>query len=201
MAGDLLAEPLDKYKVVYCVNLPAPREEIAQRLRNYVAGGGNLVWICGDNVVPEAYNQMNKAAGGQLLPAPLLDVRAANVRAGRDAWHVNFLDRRHPALSHLVEPPAIYESVLVYKHVAMDAAHAPDAWILAKLDDGQPLLAQRNVEQGKVLMLGVAAQTGWTNLPLRPIFMPLLVRLSFDLAGAEQTAPPGTGRCPANIAT
>ena len=27
---------------------------------------------------------------------------------------------------------------------------------------------------------------GWSNLPLRPIFLPLVTRLTFDLAGAEQ---------------
>jgi hypothetical protein len=187
VADDLSAEPLDKYKVVFCVNLPAPGEEIARRLRDYVAGGGNLVWMCGDNVAPEAYNQMNRAAGGELLPAPLADVRAARGQAGRDSWHVNFLDRRHPALARLVEPPALYESILVYQYVSMDVAAAPDAWVLARLDDGQPLLAQRSVGEGKVLLLGAGAQVGWSNLPLRPIFPPLLVGLTFDLAGAEMS--------------
>ena len=68
-------EPLANYKVIFCVNLPAPDADVAQRLRDYVAQGGNLVWIAGDNVDAEAYNQMNEQAGDQLLPAPLVDVR------------------------------------------------------------------------------------------------------------------------------
>jgi hypothetical protein len=35
-------------------------------------------------------------------------------------------------------------------------------------------------------MLATSGHVGWTNLPLRPIFLPLLVRLTFELAGAEQ---------------
>ena len=81
-AADLLGEPLEKYSVSICVNLPAPEGEAADRLRNYVANGGNLVWICGENVDPTAYNRMNEAAGGQLLPAPLGKVRAADVAGG-----------------------------------------------------------------------------------------------------------------------
>ena len=48
-------------------------------------------------------------------------------------------------------------------------------------------MAQKNVLRGSVLMLGTSAHVGWTNLPLRPIFLPLLARLTFELAGMEQT--------------
>jgi hypothetical protein len=75
---------------------------------------------------------------------------------------------------------------LVYKHVRLDAEAATGAWVMARLDDGEPLLVQRHVEQGTVTMLGTSAHVGWTNLPVRPFFMPLLVRLTRELAGAEQ---------------
>jgi hypothetical protein len=68
----------------------------------------------------------------------------------------------------------------------MAADKSPDAWVLARLDDGEALLVQRKVERGQVLMLGTGAVVGWSNLPLRPIFLPLLTRLVFHLAGAEQ---------------
>jgi len=229
-AGDLLGEPLSDYKVIFCVNLPALPSETAERLRAYVAGGGNLVWICGDNVEPAAYNQMDQQAAGQLLPAPLLDVRTAVATRGlsqfsrsengtvplvsqfsrsengtvpfggengtvplapladanRDSWQIGFLDREHPALRPLAEPAALYQSVLVYKHVRMDPKGTSGVWVLARLDDGEPLLAQRDVGRGKVLLLGTSAHVGWSNLPLRPIFLPLLVQLTYHLAGVEQ---------------
>jgi len=220
-AGDLLGEPLSDYKVVFCVNLPAPPSDTAERLRAYVAGGGNLVWICGDNVEPVAYNQMDQQAAGQLLPAPLLDIRTAGASRGlsqfsrsengtvplvsqfsrsengtvplapladadRDSWQISFLDREHPALRPLAEPAALYQSVLVYKHVRMDTKGTSGVWVLARLDDGEPLLAQRDVGRGKVLFLGTSAHVGWSNLPLRPIFLPLLVQLTYHLAGVEQ---------------
>jgi hypothetical protein len=185
VAGDLISEPLEKYKVVFCVNLPALGADAAERLRSYVAGGGNVVWICGDNVNPEAYNLMNEEAKGGLLPAPLADVRVPGPQDNRDSWHVSFLDKKHPALSHLVEPASLYESVLVYKHVRM-AAGQGGTWVLARLDDGEPLLVQRKVEKGRALMLGTSAHVNWSNLPLRPIFLPLVARLTFDLAEAEQ---------------
>jgi hypothetical protein len=96
------------------------------------------------------------------------------------------LDRKHRALEYLAEPPSLYQSVLVYQHVRMDAANAAGAGVLARLDDGEPILVQRRIGRGSVTMLGTGAHVGWTNLPLRPIFLPLVTRLTFDLAGSEQ---------------
>jgi hypothetical protein len=186
LVGDLASEPLSNYKVIICVNLPAPNADVAQRLRNYVVEGGNLMWIAGDDVNPEAYNQMNEQVRDQLLPAPLVDVRKAGAKDNRDSWHINYLDKQYPALSHFVEPASMYESVLVYKHVRMATAESGEARVLARLDDGEPLLVTRKVEGGNVLMLGTGVHVNWTNLPLRPIFLPLIARLMFELSGIEQ---------------
>jgi hypothetical protein len=200
-AGDLEKEPLEKYRVLFCVNLPALNAEAAERLAAYLAGGGNIVWICGDNVKPEAYNRMNEQAAGRLLPAPLVDVREPLAAKGtvpfsqtqksgqspdrRDSWHVSFLDKKHPALSGLAEPASLYESVLVFKHVRMKGG-VGTGHVLARLDDGEPFLIQRKVGNGKTLMLGTSAQVNWSNLPLRTIFLPLVNRLTLDLAKVGQ---------------
>jgi hypothetical protein len=186
-AKDLVGEPLNAYAVVYCVNLPPLDADAAERLRQYVESGGHIVWICGDNVQPDAYNQMNQTAKMGLLPAPLLDVRTAGAEQGKDSWAVAFLDKKHKALAFLTEPASLYQSVLVYKHVRMDVKAAADAWVLSRLDDGEPLLVTRKIQRGSVTLLGTSAHVGWTNLPLRPIFLPLLARLTFELAGAEQS--------------
>ena len=184
--GDLLTEPLSTFTAIYCVNVPALDADIAERLRSYVGHGGNLVWICGENVVPEEYNRMNDEAQKALLPAPLLDVRAAGPTVGRDAWHVSFLDKTHHALRHLAEPASLYESILVEKHVRMDTKAAGNAKVLLGLDDGEGLLVQRRVQRGTVILLGTTAHKTWTNLPLRPIFVPMFTLMTFEMAGIEQ---------------
>ncbi|MFZ1932910.1 MAG: BatA and WFA domain-containing protein [Thermoguttaceae bacterium] len=185
LANELTKQPLEKFKVLFCVNLPALDAQAADRLAAYVAGGGRVVWLCGDNVRPDAYNAMNQQAGGQLLPTALAEVRTPSPKGDRDSWHVGFLDKKHPALTRLVEPASLYESVLVYKHVRMSADGR--AWVMARLDDAEPLLVQRNVGKGLVLMLGTSVQVNWSNLPLRTIFLPLVTQLTFDLADVEQT--------------
>ncbi|MDY0168734.1 MAG: BatA and WFA domain-containing protein [Thermoguttaceae bacterium] len=186
VAADLGSEPLAGYKAVFCVNLPAPGDEAARRLADYVSAGGNLFWICGDNVQPDSYNRVNALIDGRLLPTTILDVRAPGPEDDRDAWQVASLDQEHPALRQLMEPPSLYQSILVYRYVRLDTAAAPEARVLARLDGGDALLAERNVGRGKVHWLGTSAHVGWTNLPLRPIFLPMLARMIFDMAGAEE---------------
>ncbi len=186
-ADELVSEPLGNYTAVFCVNLEAPDADVAARLQDYVTGGGNLIWISGDNVEPEAYNEMNETAARQLLPAAMLDIRVPGEDDDRDSWTIGMLDKTHRALVHLAEPASLYISVLVYKHIRLDTASSPAARVMARLDDGEALLVQQRVEQGTVTLLGTSTHVGWTNLPLRPIFLPLLARLTFDLAGAEQS--------------
>jgi hypothetical protein len=185
LVDELAKHPLSNFKVIFCVNLPALDVQTGERLADYVAGGGRVVWICGDNVEPEAYNKMNQQAGSRLLPVAISDVRTPSQQGKRDSWHVSFLDKKHPALGRLVEPASLYESVLVYKHVRMAAGEG--AWVMARLDDTEPVLVQRSVGEGLVLMLGTSVQLGWSNLPLRTIFLPLVTQLTFDLADVEQT--------------
>ncbi len=186
VVSELGREPLSDYTAVFCVNLKAPGADVAERLRSYVEAGGNLVWICGENVNPDEYNRMNEESKRQLLPAKLLGVRAADPAQGRDSWNIAYLDEKHPALRQLNDPPSLYQSVLVYKHVRIDAKQAGLA-VLARLDGGEPLLVQRQVGRGNVVMLGTSGHVGWSNFPLRPLFLPLLARMTFQFAGAEQT--------------
>jgi len=180
--GDLLGEPLDRYKAIFCVNLPALDAESAERLRAYLVAGGRVVWIAGDRVEPEAYNRMNRRAKGQLLPVSLGEVRRLQPGDSRDSWHIERLDPSFPALGRLVEPPSLYESVLVYQYIAAVPDPLQSARELARLDAGEPLMVLGGVERGKTLWFGAAMHANWSNLPLRPIFLPLVVRLTLELA-------------------
>jgi hypothetical protein len=182
-AENLVAEPLHHHAVVFLVNLPAPDAAVAGKLRDYVEAGGHLFWVCGDNVDPDAYNRMNEKADYSLLPATLGLLREA--AAGKESWKVAALDRDHPALRGLTEPPSLYQSVVVHRHFPLTVKEGVGARVLAQLEGEQPLLVEQRVGRGSVLLLGTGAHVDWTNLPLRPIFLPLMARLTFRLAGAE----------------
>ncbi len=184
LPGALTSAPLRDYAIVFCVNLPALDAPYAARLRDYVRGGGHVVWICGDNVEAGLYNGMNQSAGGELLPVSL--TRRRESESSQDGgWNIGWIDVAHPALAAFAQPQSLYQSVLVSKYIAVDAVDQSLAKVLAKLDDGDPLLIERPVGSGSVLFLGTSVHVAWSNLPLRPLFLPLLARLTFYLADAN----------------
>ena len=70
---------------------------------------------------------------------------------------------------------------------------------LIKLNDGQPLLAEQAVGTGSVLLFGTGIHVDWTNLPLKPLFLPLLARLTLHLAGAETERTMGLAGAPVTL--
>ncbi|MEO8495273.1 MAG: BatA and WFA domain-containing protein [Planctomycetota bacterium] len=184
--GSLASEALAAYSIIYCVNLPAVEAPLANRLRDYVRGGGHLVWICGGNVDPVAYEAMNQQASNELLPIRLLSVREPTIDQP-DGWRVGFLDPSYPAFAPLCEPASLYQSILVKQHIEMAPAEEGKVTVLARLDNGDPLLVERAIGSGSVLLLGTSVHVDWSNLPLRPIFLPLVAGLTFHLASAEAT--------------
>lgn len=52
-----------------------------------------------------------------------------------------------------------------------------DAVVLLKLTDDTPLLAKLAVEKGVVYQWSVRANDSWSNLPVRPVYWPLMQRL------------------------
>ncbi len=185
-AKDLAGATLQDYAVVYCVNLPALDDEAAGKLRQYVEGGGHVFWFCGENVQPAAYNAMNQKAQSRLLPCPLLEVRTAQSAAGRDSWRIGFIDEKDRALAPLVRPEPLYQSVLIYKYVAMSPLasrqcrtpqqarclshsarlshlarprHPASRSLPGSTRRGEPLLVQRKEGRGSVTMLGTARRS------------------------------------------
>jgi hypothetical protein len=127
---------------------------------------------------------MNVMADRDLLPATIEDLRQP-LPGGVESWHVGFLDKDYPPLGPLIEPASLYQSILVMKHFPMAENARGMGRVLARLDNGQPLLAERPLGTGSVLLLGTGVHVDWTNLPVKPIFLPLVTRLTLHLAGTE----------------
>ena len=186
LKDELLSEPLQSYATVICVNLPVPERETAERLIQYVERGGNLIWTGGDNIVSEDYNELNAEFEGKLIPVPLLPMQTPDLDSGRDSWHIDMLDGNYPPFRNLVSPRELYTRTLISKRVPFDMTNSPLP-ALARMDDGQALIVQRRVGNGTITMFGTGVHMSWSNFPTRPIFVPMMNQLIFQLAGIEQT--------------
>jgi hypothetical protein len=173
-------EPLSSFAALWCVDLRSPDESAVAALRQYVTAGGTLVWVCGPNTDPPALTATMADSG--LLPGPLR-LPAADEPRGR---HWGFLDSSQPVLAELDTPPSLYLGVTVERYVALQLEKASETRVLARLDNGAPMLTVQILGHGQVWWLLCGAHANWTTLPLRPIFVPLVNRLVLQSARRER---------------
>ena len=186
LKDELLTEPLQNYSAVICVNLPAPDRDAAERLVQYVEKGGNLIWTSGDNVEAEDYNQLNTELDGKLIPLPLKPKQTPDLESGQDSWNIDMLDGSYPPFRNLTSPRELYTRTLISKRIPFEMTDS-SLPVLARLNDGEALIVQRQVGNGTITMLGTGVYVSWSNLPTRPMFVPMMNQLVFQLAGIEQT--------------
>ena len=67
--------------------------------------------------------------------------------------------------------------------------------MLARLDDGEPLLVQGKFGKGTFTLLGTDLHS-WSTLPRKQIFTPLIALLTFNLSGVEQAKREGVAGVP-----
>ncbi|MBM4020048.1 MAG: VWA domain-containing protein [Planctomycetes bacterium] len=167
---------LDQYEAVFLNNVGGLAPAAVKALADYAARGRTLVVFGGPNVAPAEYNRlfMDGAAGGGLLPARLKE-RVGDAVLKTTVEKVTQVQGRSPYLEDLVESADIYQGILVYEYLRTDGAPA-DA-VLARLGGGDPFLLYKPFGEGHVLLFAVPATADWSNLPIRNLFLPLMMRI------------------------
>lgn len=79
---------------------------------------------------------------------------------------------------------ADFSSVAITRYRSLEARDS--AQVIARLDDGAPLLVERSVGSGRVLMWAGTLDAAWNDLPFHPLFVPYVHQLARrSLAGRE----------------
>jgi hypothetical protein len=155
-------------------------EALEQRVR---AGAGAVVFL-GDGLhVPFYQQKLHRPLqpGEGLLPAPLhaaepWRLSQTGTLTGLRWEHPLFAPLRDPVLSDL-------QQARFRKHAAFSAAPGADDIVLARIDDGEPALIERRLGAGRVLVWNTSADDGWSDLPRRRSFVPLVDRMLSYLTG------------------
>ncbi len=165
--AEFLNQRLQDYACVLLANVPRVSDLWVERLRRYVTDGGGLILFLGDRVDAASYNPM---LGGDLLPGTLGDVveSAEGVRVRR-------YDGTHPVFHALADYVNV-ERTRVERFFGVSPAEGTG--VLAELESG-PLLLERKVGAGIVLLWTSSADMDWNNLPARPFFLPLLHQMVY----------------------
>ncbi|HEB54442.1 MAG TPA: hypothetical protein ENI87_14415, partial [bacterium] len=178
---------LDAFDLIWLCNVQAPTTEAADRLEQFVAGGGGLAITCGSLVDAPRYNEVLWRDGKGLLPLPIGEVDGDPDRPEKAVLTLpdHALCRGVEELFELVLP----KWTLVYRWLTLKEPAGHEAAVVARIraPDGPPLIATRSYggSGGEVALFAVTADKFWWNLPETDLFLVLTLQLHRSAARAE----------------
>ncbi len=170
-AAEFSATRLTGIRAVVLAGVPPLSAETATALDHFVRNGGGL-WV-----FPAAGDVTSGDPLAALLPA---EIGTATPQAAAAITPAG------PPYSHLIaslwEDPSngTLTSIIIRRHIPLtlrpsaDATEKPE--VVVKLADGSPLLVARPLGRGRILQSAIPADTVWSDIPILPVFVPLVQR-------------------------
>jgi len=176
------SQRLADYQAVVLANVPNLRAERVAALQSYVQQGGGLVIFLGDKMIPRAFNARMTENGAQLLPATLKALANPQDDEGV-AMEVEMTG--HPVARGLEAVPAeLLNAARFFQYFRTDVAKGGRT-ILRMAGTGDPLLVEKTLGRGHVLLFTSTADREWTNLAVNPIYPILLQQMVTYLTRQE----------------
>src|SRR5215468_10425345 len=179
-AGSVNPADLGGYRVIILNDAPV-NQAMAAGLVKFVEGGGGLVIAAGPHTEPAAFNQVFQ----NFAPAKLGE--AVRLTGGRGADYV--------VMSEIKTDHPIFEVFKRSGRLAMAhffgyvrATGGEGAGVIARFEDGSPALIEATRGGGKLLLFTSALDTSWNDLPLTPIYLPLVRQMARYLGEREERA-------------
>ena len=176
--GNLNPADIDKYRVVIINDAAGVTQELATALKGFTARGGGLILAAGKHTDAAEFNRVL----GSLSPARVADVVQA--RGGYSL--ISDMSMDHPVFGAFKKGGHM-APIRVYAYHKLDLDDRATA--LATLDDASPLIIEGLSGSGKVLLVGTTLDNAWTDLPITPVFLPLIHQVLDYLVG--RGAPSG----------
>ena len=170
---ELPSQKLETFDVVVLANVPDIRQAQVDEIMNFVQEGGGLVVFLGDKVNATLMNARLKRGDVTLLPGELKEQVGPPTDAG-EGRPLAAADAQHAMARALaVLPQALVNEARVYRFYKV--ALAPEGRAILKVAGvDAPLLAEKMIGRGKVLLFTTTADRAWTNLPAHPAYPILL---------------------------
>lgn len=178
--SELSRTRLANYDVVALCNLREVDRNQAAKLLSYVEAGGGLLITLGDQTDREKTNR----SMGALLPQPLRGVISASAPGtSTSALHFGQVDGAHPLVASIwSQKNHGLTAANFWRVYRLQPSNRPGRQVLVSFDDGTPALVEARLGKGRSLLFTSTIDRDWTDLPIRPGFLPLIQQLTKYLA-------------------
>ena len=169
-------DDLRRASVVVLNDLVVPAA-LGRRLTRFVEDGGGLLVATG----PRAVWPLDADVLPAVLGAPVDRTRG-------DAARVGTLEYGHPVFEPFRAPRSgDFAAARIYGYRAVKPG--PAGQVLARFDGGAPALIERRAWGGRVLLWASTLDLAWSDLPLKPVFLPFVHQAMRHLAAYSEPAP------------
>jgi hypothetical protein len=175
-ASRLTSATFDKRSVVIFNDTALPPGAGGGVLKRFVERGGGVLVVAGEHT-----SWLNEDA--DLLPGKLGAV--VDRISGRSAT-LGYRDYSHEVFEVFKAPRSgDFTSAHIFRYRALTPD--PASRVLARFDDGGVAVAEKRTGAGRVIVWTSTLDDSWTDLALKPIYLPLVHQLVRYLARYEQT--------------
>jgi hypothetical protein len=185
--GALAGASLGAVDVVVLVGPTSASPAAATALGRFVAAGGGVLAFPGDPV--DALNPVLAALGGGRITGALGTLGGASIGG------LASTDLDHPLFSGVFDTATPTVESPDVRRAARYVPGRGDEQTLMQLAAGPPLLHEIRHGAGRALLVGVAPDPAWSDLPERGLFVPLVARsVAYLAAGSsvgDRAAPDG----------
>jgi len=179
-AAGLKNRDLDDIDVIILADLPSLGGDQLASLDRFVRQGGGLMILLGNRIDHHFYNDHLLA---RLCPAAIEEALGSPTQ--RSSYlTIDRIDGDHPVFQIFQrDGETSFSSPRFF--MAYDVAPGEQVSTLASFNNGSPALLESRTGRGRVLFMATAVDPGWTDLPVRGAFIPLLHRSVHYLATAQ----------------
>jgi len=174
--GNLSDADLSQASVVVLNDVAVPAA-LGRRLARFVEAGGGLFVALGPRAAwPQDVD---------ILPAA---VQQRVDRTSGEAARIGALEYGHAVFEPFRAPRSgDFSAARIYGYRAVEPE--PSAQVLARFAAGAPALLERQVGAGRVLLWTSTLDLSWSDLPLKPVFLPFIHRAARHLSAYTEPLP------------
>jgi hypothetical protein len=191
---DLDAKKMSEARVLILANVNKLNDKQLKEVENFVSNGGGLLVFPGNHIDTVWYNSRLWAYNKGILPLKIVSLTGSLTDLSR---HSNIVVQHyeHSALEIFNDPRNgnlsdvdIHMWYKLKEENTEDIKRGTDTAVLARLNTGNPLLAEKDFERGRVIQSCIPCDADWNNLPMKPFYLPLMQRLVTYLASKSSPA-------------
>ena len=178
---NLVADTISSAKVIVLANVRTLNESQRTSIESFVEKGGVLFVFPGNRIDLKWYREELYRNGNGILPA------AFGSQQGKSSGPHKIVAQHfeHPSLEFFNERSNgdLSEAVvtrwysLEENDSAQDNEKRRSSSVIARLDNADPFLMECIYGKGVVIQMATTCDADWTDLPMKPVFLPLIQQL------------------------